>query len=148
MKKKIQKQIENHLLVDSYSSEDTCLEVLFAPYVDDNEVWLTYQDPASTDCSGYPQVLFSSFVGPQEDILVGMNNQFIIFSRSCTYKYQVKLYKDGEEYSYDRYYLQMLDIDDHVKHFLFKDGNDQTLKVFELTMGEENKYIFKHVKTV
>lgn len=144
MKKKIKREIENNLLVDEYSSEDTCLEVLFTPYIDDNEVWLTYYDSAQR---GYPNVNFSTFLGEEEDILIEIQNQFILFSRSCTYKYAIKMHKDGEIFNYEKGYHSIIDMDDHLRYFLIKDAYSGLL-VFELKIGEDKKYTFEHVKSL
>ena len=39
------------------------MEVLFLPYIDDNEIWITYHDSDVTNKKGeYPTVDFSTFV--------------------------------------------------------------------------------------
>ena len=72
--------IDPKLLYDAHSDQYTFVEVLFIPYVDDNEVCLTYHFPVSN----YPKVTFSTFI-EEEKILLEMNKCFFLFSRNGTY---------------------------------------------------------------
>lgn len=86
MKKKVRKEIENGLIVDDYTYNSDVMEVLFTPYIDDNETWLTYYNPDSGNMTAYPSVEYSTFVGlKEEDILVKIESRFYIFNRACSF---------------------------------------------------------------
>jgi hypothetical protein len=57
-------KLDERLVYDSRSGDDSGgVEILFIPYLDDNEIWLTYNDRVnSSDSSPYPKVTFSTFI--------------------------------------------------------------------------------------
>ena len=62
--------IDEKLVYDKSSNDDSeKVEILFIPYLDDNEIWFTYEDRAEKgeDENDYPKVLFSSFIYNKEE---------------------------------------------------------------------------------
>jgi hypothetical protein len=65
VKKKVTKEVVNHIY-DEYSTYERTLEIILAPYIDDNEISLVF----SEQYVDYERVSFTTFIGEQEEILM------------------------------------------------------------------------------
>lgn len=81
--------MEENSFVYSNDNEGGDVEVLFLPYIDDNEIWISYHELNNKNYK-YPTVDFSTFVDEiHEHILVQIKNKFLLFSKFGNFLYEV-----------------------------------------------------------